>query len=253
MRFEGRQGSFIPMPYFDQTNFDVRCEWALGGVQHLAPSDVIVIVDVLSFTTSVDVAVGRSAAVLPYRWKDDSAAQYAREHDAELARPRSGDEGGYSLAPSSLVEVPPGLRLVLPSPNGSSLAFAARSIGAVVVAGCLRNAAAVAEWATRAGKRITVLPAGERWPDGTLRPAIEDLIGAGAILKTLPGRLSPEAQLAIAAFDDAASSLLHRLLRCSSGRELVERGFERDVELAAELNVSRTVPVLKDEAFSVVV
>ncbi len=238
------------MVYFDQGQFDLCCEWGLCGVQQLAPPDVIVVIDVLSFTTSVDVALGRGATVLPYRWKDDSASQYARERNAELASPRNRFEGKYSLAPSSLIDVPSGLRLVLPSPNGSSLAFAAISNGAVVLAGCLRNASAVATWARQAGKRIAVVPAGERWPDGTLRPAVEDLVGAGAVLRALPGRRSPEAQLAVAAFEDFAVDLRARLLLCSSGRELVERGFGRDVELAAQLNVSTVAPVLRGDAFT---
>jgi 2-phosphosulfolactate phosphatase len=50
------------MTYFDQEQFDVRCEWGVPGVRHVASSDVIVVVDVLSFATSVDVA---RAAVRP--------------------------------------------------------------------------------------------------------------------------------------------------------------------------------------------
>src|SRR5690606_17236320 len=126
---------------------------------------------------------------LPYRWKDDRAIQYARERNAEVASRRNRFEGRYSLSPSSLSTAPAGLRLVLPSPNGSSLAFAAMESGAALAAGCLRNASSVAAWAAQEGKNIAVVPAGERWPDdGALRPAIEDLIGAGAILKWLPGR-----------------------------------------------------------------
>lgn len=237
------------MPYFDQEQFDVRCEWGVAGARHVAPSDVIVVVDVLSFTTSVDVAVGRGAAILPYRWKDDSAIAYARERSAELASPRNRFDGRYSLAPSSLIDAPAGLRLVLPSPNGSSIAYAAMSSGAVVAAGCLRNASAVAAWARQSGKRITVIPAGERWPDGSLRPAVEDLVGAGAIIRRLQGRRSPEACVAVAAFESAAEALRERMLLCSSGRELAERGFAVDVELATELDFSETVPVLSGEAF----
>jgi len=58
------------MRFFDQARFDVRCEWGLAGVKHLAPADVIVLVDVLSFTTSVTIAVSRAAVVYPYRWRD---------------------------------------------------------------------------------------------------------------------------------------------------------------------------------------
>jgi 2-phosphosulfolactate phosphatase len=237
------------MPFFDREQFDLRCEWALEGIQKLARSDVVIIVDVLSFSTAVDVALGRGAIVFPYRWKDESAIGYARERQAHLAGPRSRAEGSYSLSPSSLVSAPTGLRLVLPSPNGSNLAFAALSSGQVVLTGCLRNASAVAAFASRVGKRISVIPAGEHWPDGTLRPASEHLIGAGAILNSLPAHASPEALLAINAFHDFHPNLRDRVLACASGRELVERGFERDVEIATEFDISDTVPSLQNDAF----
>ncbi len=237
------------MSYFDQAPFDIRCEWGLQGVKQIANSDVIIIVDVLSFTTSVDVAVSRGATIFPYRWKDETAATYAKERRAEVASSRNRFEGRFSLAPSSLVEVPNGLRLVLPSPNGSSLAFEAMSNGSIVAAGCLRNATAIALWARSVGQRITVVPAGEQWPDGSLRPAIEDLIGAGAILTQLSGRRSPEANLAVVAFEKIVDRLPEYLMLSSSGRELVERGFVRDVELSAELDTSDSTPVLQGEAF----
>jgi hypothetical protein len=44
-----------------------------------------------------------------------------------------------------------------------------------VVTGCPRNAA-VAQAAQATGKRVLVLPAGEQWPDGFLRPC-QDLLG----------------------------------------------------------------------------
>lgn len=237
------------MNYFNQEPFDIRCEWGLPGVEQIATSDVIIIVDVLSFSTSVAVAVSRGVTVFPYRWNDDSAQVYARQHSAELATSRSHVPGQYSLSPSSLIKAPEGLRLVLPSPNGSNLSFAAISQNATVFAGCLRNASAVAKHAQAAGKRITVVPAGERWSDGSLRPAIEDLIGAGAIIKQLRGTLSPESSVALVAFENAVVDLQECLLNCSSGRELKERGFVDDVALAAELDVSQVVPVLIENAF----
>jgi hypothetical protein len=120
--------------YFDQAEFDIRCEWGLQGVKQVANSDEIIVVDVLSFTTSVDIAASRGATIFPYRWKDETATTYAKERGAEVANSRSRFEGRFSLAPSSLVEIPSGFRLVLPSPNGSSLAFEAMSTGSIVAA-----------------------------------------------------------------------------------------------------------------------
>ena len=237
------------MPYFDQSAFDVGCEWGPEAVDALLPADVLIVIDVLSFTTSVDVAVSRGATVLPFRWRDERATDYAVEQNAVLASPHRRAEGEFSLAPSSLTSAPDGLRLVLPSPNGSDIAFRASSAGVLVGAACLRNGCAVAKWAARAARRVAIVCAGERWPDGSLRPAVEDLIGAGAVIEHLSGSLSPEAEAARAAFRDCADSVLETLLWSSSGRELAERGFSEDVALASELNVSDCVPVLQGKAF----
>jgi 2-phosphosulfolactate phosphatase len=241
--------------YDEQAGFGARFEWGIEGVRRLGSlSDVLVIVDVLSFSTAVDVAVSRGARVLPYRWRDEGALDYAQRTGALLAggkRHPSPDEP-YTLSPSSLLAIPPGTLLVLPSPNGSTLAQAAAELCPVVLTGCLRNASAVAQAARTVGGVVTVVAAGERWEDGeSLRPAFEDLVGAGALLSALhAGAPSPEALTAIAAFDAVRSNLTGLLHDCASGRELVERGFDRDVVLAAELNASHAVPVLRERTFA---
>jgi 2-phosphosulfolactate phosphatase len=159
------------------------------------------------------------------------------------------DPAGPSLSPSSLDALPPGASVVLPSPNGSTCAVLASEAGAQVVAGCLRNAAAVGAWADDAAAPVTVIACGERWPDGSLRPSLEDLLGAGAILAAMTSASSPEAGAAIAAFRDAAQSLPEILSQCASGRELSEKGWHADIGYAAQLNASTTVPVLTDGAF----
>jgi 2-phosphosulfolactate phosphatase len=115
----------------------------------------------------------------------------------------------------------------------------------------LRNARAVAKVAidVAAGRPIAVIPAGERWPDGGLRPAIEDLIGAGALLDELGLPCSPEAEVARQAYRGARSHLASMLRNCESGRELRDRGFPEDVEVAIQLNVSVTAPVLANGAY----
>jgi 2-phosphosulfolactate phosphatase len=235
------------MSPFDQHDADCRCEWGVPGLDSLAPAAVVIVVDVLSFSTCVDVAVGRGAAILPYPWNDASAADFAAAHRAVLAGPRR--TARYSLSPGSFVDVSAGLRCVLPSPNGATLAVRAAATGATVLAGCLRNAAAVATAARGLGATFSVCPAGERWPDGSLRVAIEDWLAAGAILRALPGRRSAEATLAIAAFESGQHSVQALLAASSSGRELIGRGFGADVELAAQVDVSNHAARLEEGAF----
>jgi len=235
--------------FFDQSHFDIRCEWGKAGIERLAPSDVIVVVDVLSFTTTVDIALSRGVTILPFVSDENFAKQYAHAMNAELAGTRSLDKRIRTLSPASMIDAPHGLRLVLPSPNGAKLSFEAGSRVSAVLAGCLRNASAVAMAASRLGRRISVIPAGEHWPDGRLRPAFEDLIGAGAIIRALPGSRSPEAQAAVAAFESVSESLYGRLAECSSGRELIERDYAKDVQLAAEFDVSATAPLLREGEF----
>ena len=233
---------------FNQSEFELRCEWGEQGVAQLAPiSDVVVIVDVLSFSTAVEIATNRGATIFPYRWKDKSSVDYALSVNAELASHKRQASNGYSLSPSSLVDIPAGTRLVLPSPNGASLTL--RTGQTPTLAGCLRNCKAVADFARSYGTKIAVIPAGERWEDGSLRPAWEDLIGAGAILSYFDGRLSPEAEVAVAAFQNLQGNLVTALERCSSGKELVARGFAKDVELAAAINISSCVPLLVNKAY----
>lgn len=239
-----------------QGAYSLRFDWGPVGSRRVsAGCGALVIVDVLSFTTSVTVATARGTAVYPAPWRDARAADRAAEVGAALAVGR-GDvtsDRPWSLSPAALASAPAAHRLVLPSPNGSAIAAASDGL---VVACCLRNFSAVARWLhTRTGvdEPVAVIAAGERWPDGSLRPALEDLMGAGALLSglvALGGRHpSPEAAAAIAAFD-ATASVPDAVRGCGSGIELTERGFDADVEIAAEMDVSPTVPVMIDGAFT---
>src|SRR5262249_16387779 len=117
--------------------FIIHCEWGRGGLEALGPgSDVVIVVDVLSFSTCVEIAISRGAVVFPFAWTDARAAEFAREIGPELAGPRGRSH--VSLSPVSFLDVAPGARIVLPSPNGATLS---RDVGrALVLAGCLRNA-----------------------------------------------------------------------------------------------------------------
>jgi 2-phosphosulfolactate phosphatase len=226
--------------------------WGQEGLQHaIERTDgplLVVVVDVLSFSTAVDVACGLGAAVLPLASTDDAEA-IAAASGARAAGARSGD--GPSLSPASLLGLTARDRLVLPSPNGGALSAAAARAGATVLAGSLRNARATARTAqahldSSADATVTVLAAGERWPNGALRPALEDLVGAGRVLAALdPALRSIDASAAA-----LTAALDHRALReTSSAQELLSRGFEADVALALQLDASATAPVLVDGWF----
>jgi 2-phosphosulfolactate phosphatase len=257
----------------DASLFDLQFEWGPNGLARLGPGAAgVVIVDVLRFTTAVSVAVDHGATVLPYPWADDDAPTYAAQHNALLAGADPGSGAArWSLSPVDLARLRPGTRLVLPSPNGSELAYVARwhAPQAAVLAGCLRNASAVAHEVAESLLRgpVVVVGAGERWGTdadapgdrrgaSALRPAVEDLLGAGAVLRALrvltgvaPDRVSPEARAAMAAFDEARDDLPEWLLASTSGRELVARGRRDDVVAAAALDVEAIAPVLVRAAF----
>jgi 2-phosphosulfolactate phosphatase len=255
-------------PAHRQAAHRVRMEWGPTGAAAVAADvDVAVVVDVLSFTTTLSVAVERGIRVHPYRWSDDGAPAYAAARDAVLAvgRPEALREGAaarISLSPASLEQVTGVQRLVLPSPNGSTIAFLLAESGARVVGACLRNAPAVAAWLApyvADGARVAVVAAGERWPDGSLRPAVEDLWGAGAVLSGLaalsglpglePSGTSAEARMAAAAFTAVRPVLADELAACAGGVELASAGFAADVAIAGRHGVSDVVPVLEGDAF----
>ncbi|MFD5276033.1 2-phosphosulfolactate phosphatase [Pseudarthrobacter sp. NPDC058362] len=247
-----------------QLPYAVRFEWAADGGATIAPgADLVVVADVLSFGTCVSVALDRGAEVFPFPWKDTQAESFAASHHAVLAGPRGG--GGLSLSPASLRSAPALERVVLPSPNGSALCHRLAQEAPLVAAVALRNAAATAEWVAATLPEhavIAVVAAGERWPDGTLRPAVEDHIGAGAFIAGLlaAGRggyeaedgkpaYSPEALAAAAVFEAAEPRLREMLHGCSSGRELAGAGYAGDVDIAAELDDSDSVALLRNGSF----
>jgi len=202
------------VPVFDQSFYQVRLEWGIDGLARLEPADIVVVVDVLRFTTA-------------------AADAAARGEKLRL------DHGG--------------------SVNGAPLAAAAT--GALVLAGSLRNAGAVARAILaeqqRLGGRVSiaVLPAGERAKDAAdaIRFAIEDQLGAGAIIAALSDlgidHISPEAAVACESFRALRGAVRHLLTASGSGLELIERGLRDEVVHAAEIDAVDAVPVLRDGAF----
>lgn len=225
-----------------QDAYEIRCEWGAHGIDAVARDAVAIIVDILSFSTAVTIAVERGATVFPWAHDHACAVTFARQQDAIVAAKRALDTP--SLSPSSLRDLEPGARLVVPSPNGSRLSIHAARVARSVVVASLRNATAVAKWAIQQGPPIALIPAGEQWEDGSVRFAVEDLLGAGAVIAAMRGSKSPEALVAEGLF--SRGNVAETIRATASARELIERGFAEDVELAMAVDVNEVVPVLRD-------
>ena len=257
-------GAKAPTDPYGQDSFGVRFDWGLQGAVAIANgAAAVVVVDVLSFCTTLSVALDAGIEVFPFRIRDASAAAFAASHGAVLAvGRREAGPTGVSLSPVSVRRATePGgpltstSKLVLPSPNGAAIC---RQLGDVkdllVVGGSMRNASACAAWLVKATRGpIAVVAAGERWPGDVLRPAVEDLWGAGLIIDAMTalgaGPISPEASAARAAYRALGRSPAMALAACASGRELAGDGYAEEIAVAAELDSSRKVPVLVGEAF----
>ncbi|MDT0156301.1 2-phosphosulfolactate phosphatase [Microbacterium sp. ARD32] len=216
----------MPSP-FDQSYYQVRVEWGVEGVARLAPADVVVVVDVLRFSSTL-------------------ANVAAEGRTVELADAREW------------------------SSNGAAVAAAAAETGAVVLIGGIRNAAATARAVMtlqeRRGARtsVTVIAAGERAATGELRFAVEDHLGAGAVIAALVDlgidHSSPDGAVAAESFRALRRALRHLLAASGSGRELAdgvastarmaEAGIRpATIEEAAQADAVDAVPVLEDGVF----
>jgi 2-phosphosulfolactate phosphatase len=232
---------------------ELRLEWGPTGAAALAPEcDVAVVVDVLTFSTTVSVAADRGVEVRPYRWAAATAGDEARRHGATMAvHRRDAAPGDVSLSPETFRTADNLSRVVLPSPNGSTICAVLAEAGADVVVASLRNGRAVAAYLQRRGGRVLLVPAGERWPDGSLRPAIEDLWGAGAVAAAVMSadpavEVSLEAAAGAAAYRLVEGRIAAGLEACTSGQELTGWGYASDVTIAAELDTSSAVATLRE-------
>jgi 2-phosphosulfolactate phosphatase len=204
-----------------------------------ANSDVVVVVDVLSFSTTVSVALAHGLSIYPRAWRDPDSERFAAEKGALLAG-RRGD--CVSLSPRTMTTLESGTAVVLPSPNGAACCLAAEAAGTDVIIASLRNAPAVARWLQMAGGDVGIVAAGERWPDGSLRPAYEDWVGAGAVVEHLGAAVARSAEAEAAA---AAARVRRPLAEVASGVELVEPGYGDDVAMAEQFGIDDVIPRLR--------
>ena len=233
--------------------------WSGGGRgpgAGAARGDVLVVVDTLRFSTATATAVHYGAEIYPCLPTEDAGAVAARIGGQAALGHAEAPHAGFSLSPLSYVGVAPGTRVVLPSPNGATCARYAAAVPHLFV-GALVNATATAAAVARRGHAaalgVTVVACGERWAppaeDEPLRVAVEDELGAGAILAALDGpRLPPVpgGRRERRRLPAAAPRVEGLLWDCGSGRELRAKGFAADVRHAARLDLYDCAPAMRD-------
>ena len=240
---------------YTQHPYRCRFDWGRHGTRQAAErGDILIIVDTLTFSTAVVTALHYGGVIYPCSIEENATAFAQQVHgEAAVHRLEVPAKGRFSLSPSTFQQLLPGTRVVLASPNGATCSRYAQHVPYLFV-GALLNARALATAVSalleEQNHSVTVIACGERWTtpseDGELRIAIEDYLGAGAILSYLPYEKSPEAQVCEGAFLQARDQLPALIWDCGSGRELRTKGFEEDVKHAAQLNTYAAVPWMHD-------
>ncbi|MGV2984431.1 2-phosphosulfolactate phosphatase [Microbacterium sp. AGC85] len=216
----------MPQP-FDQSTYQVRFEWGAAGLRRLAPADVVVVVDVLRFSSTVTdaVASGRTVALT-------DAVGWSRNGATVAAAAAAGE---VTVLLGSL-----------------------RNASAV--------AKTVLELQNRRQQRtsVAVIAAGELTDDGELRFAVEDQLGAGTVIAALSDlgadHTSPEAAAVCESARGLRRAMRHLLTASGSGKEIAD-GVAATARIegaglvptgtaaAAEVDATDAVPVLSDGEF----
>jgi len=239
----------------------VHIDWGPEGLQYaLKNNDIVIIVDAMRFSSTVVTAVSLGFTVYPVSDKD-RGLRLAEAEGAEI----SGIPGRarFSLSPGSFIDNKnyPNKKVVLLSPNG---ARCSEIVGEnhTGLLGCFLNARAVAvvaeQIAAGTGQDITLIAAGEQRAviennrvtyvrESSERVfAIEDYLGCGAVLSFMTQTLTPEARVCRDAFESGRDNLKDLLTGCYSGRWLVQKNLNNDLEHLARLNYYEIIPTINN-------
>jgi 2-phosphosulfolactate phosphatase len=254
--------SILQMPLnphiFSQSPYRCKLDFGQWGTaQALERNDIVVIVDTLSFSTTVVTAVSHGGLIYPCSITENSV-MLAQRLGAEVAVRRNEvpHKGRFSLSPLTYLEMTAGTKIVIPSPNGGTCSSFAQTAPCLFI-GSFVNAKAIANAISQILKAtdlcVTIICCGERESAlsdyGETRMAIEDYLGAGAIFSYLEYEKSPEAYVCEGAFLHVHKQLETILLDCGTGRKLCELGFAADIQHASQLNLYNSVPRMGVEGF----
>lgn len=205
----------MPSP-FDQSTYQVRLDWGLAGLARLAEADVVVIVDVLHFSSRLTDAVADGAAI-----------------DLAEAAVWSTD----SVAPALAVTAAAGGATVL--------------VGGIRNATAIARTVQAIQEERQARTSVALIAAGERDGSNDVRFAVEDHLAAGAIIAALTDlgidHTAPDAAVAAEGFRALRRALGHLVSASGSARDTADVDA---VAAASRLDAVSAVPVLRDRAFT---
>ncbi|MDQ0576406.1 2-phosphosulfolactate phosphatase [Agromyces albus] len=211
---------------FGQAKYQVRFDWGAAGSRRILPgAHVVVLVDALSFTTSVVVAAEHGTAT--------DVSDAASSGGTGALALELGADGAIVLAAAMRNRTAVAERILAMQEHRGE-----RVIVAVVAAGELTSEPPDALTGT---------------DGGGIRFAIEDQLVAGAVIDALVGigidHTSPEAAVACAAFEGLQHAASHLMSASGSAVVLAAAGRRDEVRPATERDVTRVVPELGDGAF----
>ncbi len=211
-----------------------------------------IVIDVIRASTSIAMALHHGCAgIIPVREQDEARALAATLGGGVLlaGERRAAKIPGFDLGNSPgefSRERVAGKTVVLTTTNGTR-AFQALDSAREVVVCAFVNVSAVARWLARAGLDVMIVCAGRRG-----QFCLEDAVGGGMLidrlLRVLDGgmTLSDGARAARMLYTVHQDDLLGMLRDCEWGRGLAREGFGADLEICAQVDLTGTVPVMRD-------
>lgn len=201
----------------------------------------VVVFDVLRATTTMAAAL--AAGVREIRIFPDKTAAMRAAKSFDHPKLLCGEENclpppGFDLgnSPGAFGQPHAGQTLFMSTTNGCKAILAARNAARLCI-GALVNASAACGVAIEPGFPITLLCAGT---NGQI--AMEDLLGAGAVLDAIDRQIgftaeSDRGPVALNLFRGARSHLSRVLRESTGGKNVIAAGLEPDIDFAARLDL----------------
>jgi 2-phosphosulfolactate phosphatase len=206
----------------------------------------VAVFDVLRATTSIAAALAVGVAEIRIFPDTDSAARAAAAYgqnrilcgEVNCLAPPGFDLGNSPRAFTRSLHA--GATAFLSTTNGTRAIIAARR-APTILTGAIVNATAVARALARFARPITLVCAGTAG-----QPALEDLIGAGAVLNALLNLSAAvpstdDARIALRQFQLAGDNLRQAIAESTGARNLIAVGLDDDIDFCARLD---SIPVV---------